>query len=274
MNILLLYISPNKTTEKISQALRDRFTQQGHRVTLFNIGKQANRSPENLDPQVFDGIDIVGIGSPVFHMRILEPMETFLAQALPRLTPPMKAFIYLAYGGITTGKAFLNTVRILKRHNVALVGGMKVWAPHFYHRVSYPDPPALQTVETFCVRLSDKQFQSLSWREAEQMFSYQTWRVKAVYPLTHWIGRLRQLPIQIDASKCIQCKRCVNECPTGAMEMRETVTYNSQKCIYCYHCTTVCARQAILCPTERVEEMLRVNKKVIGYEQPVNAVYL
>ncbi|PKO14583.1 MAG: hypothetical protein CVU39_13990 [Chloroflexi bacterium HGW-Chloroflexi-10] len=274
MNILLLYISPNKTTEKISYALRDRFIQDGHKVTTLNIGNQTNRNPQNLSPQIFDEVDLIGIGSPAYHMRILEPMENFLSIALPRLKKPVKAFIYLAFGGITTGKAFLNTSKILKQHAISIVGGMKVWAPHFYNHVSYPDPSALKTIDLFCSRLSENQFQSIPWEKVKQMFSYQTWQVNAVYPLTHWIGKLRQLPIRIDHNKCIKCKRCVNECPTGAMEMGETVIHNSQKCIYCYHCTTVCSRQAILCPTEKVEDMLRINKKIIGCEQPKNAVFL
>lgn len=274
MKILLLYMSPNRTTEKISQALCSRFSQDGHMVNLINCGKQANRDPETIDPQVFEGVDLIGIGSPVFHMRILEPLENFLERALPRLQQPAKAFIYLTYGGITTGKAFLNTVKILQRHNIPVVGGMKVWAPHFFNHVPYPDPEALQTIDDFCSEMANQRFESLPWKKARRIFSYQTWRVKAVYPFTHLIGRKRELPIQIDLSRCMLCKRCVNECPTGAMELGETVIYNRQKCIFCYHCTTVCARHAIICPTEQVEEALKINKKVIGCEQPTNAIYL
>lgn len=274
MKILLIYISSNRTTDKISNKLQEEFNLDGHQVFLLNIGKPCNRQPEQIDPQLFQNLDLIGIGSPVFHMRLLEPLEKYLKQVLPLLQRPLKAFVYLTYGGITTGKAFLISTELLKQQNISIVGGMKVWGPHFFNHVEYPDVEANKTVELFVSSLKANQYRSLSWPKVIEMFSYQTWRVKAIYPLTHWIGKTRELPIHIDVEKCKKCGRCVIECPTGAMEMKDTVIYNNQKCIYCYHCTTVCKLNAVICPTEKVEEALKVNKKVIGCEKPVNAVYL
>lgn len=273
MKILLLYISPNRTTHKISRVLRDHLSQAGHSVTLLDIGRQAKCIPQDLLPHLPESVDLVGIGSPVYHMRMLAPMQANLSFVLSHLRQPLKAFLYLTYGGITTGKALLLASEILERYKVPVVGAVKIWAPHFYHRVAYPDPAALQTAEAFCQRLEESQFQAIPSDQLRGLFSYQTWKVKAIFPLTHWISKVRRLPIRIDAAKCTQCQRCVNECPTGAMELGETVIYNRQQCIFCYHCTTVCRQQAVLCPTEKVEEMLQVNKKIIGCEQPTNAVY-
>lgn len=273
MNILLLYISPNKTTEKISRALASRLTGDGHAVTLLDIGKRVNGEFPHDDPGFFQGFDLIGIGSPVFHMRILEPMQAFLESALPLGGPQPRAFIYLTYGGITTGKAFANTARLLKQRQIALVGAMKVWAPHFYDHTPYPDPAALATLDQFCSQLASNRYAELAWDRVDSLFSTRRWRVKAIYPFTEWIGRLRELPIQFDAEKCVRCKRCVNECPSGAIEFNPVPVRDARKCIHCYHCTLACPKQAVVCPTEKVEAMVRRNKKTIGCEQPANAVY-
>ncbi len=274
MNILLLYISPNKTTAKISRVLQERLVSDGHNVVLFDIGKPEHRDPKNLPAPLTENTDLIGIGSPVFHMRIINLLDSYLCAILPRFEKPIKSFIYLTYGGITTGKAFLNTSKILKQFHIPVIGGLKVWAPHFYRAVPYPDDAALKTIETFCQAVFNNGCKSIPWQKTKQLFSYQTQKVNLVYPLTHWIGKLRELPIEIDQTRCILCQRCVRECPSGALTLEgEAILYQRGQCIFCYHCTTVCSQQAVLCPTEKVDEMLQVNKKIIGCEQPTNAVY-
>ena len=274
MNILLLYISPNRTTEKISRVLNARFTQDGHTVRLVNIGKHPGGACQPITRQVFQAVDLIGIGSPVFHMRMLGPMQAYLQEALPHIAPTTKVFIYLTYGGITTGKAFINTVKQLVPYDIRLAGGFKVWAPHFYNPAIYPDPAALQTVDDFCTQLSANRFRSMDWDRAKRLFSPQSKKVNLIYPLTEIIGKFRELPIRIDRQKCIQCKRCSSECPVNAIEMRPYPVRDASRCIYCYHCTTACPQKAVLCPTEKVEKMVRVNKKIVGREEPQNEVFL
>ena len=90
---------------------------------------------------IFRDADIIGIGSPVYHMKIVRPFSDFLDYALPRiksLNKDAKAFLYLTYGGTTTGKSFMNMVNPLKRNNINIIGGFKVYAPHFWHTENYP----------------------------------------------------------------------------------------------------------------------------------------
>lgn len=273
MKILLIFISPGKTTEKVSRLLAGRFTRDGHQVALLNIGRPGSRSFGEAGAGIFNGVDLIGVGSPVFHMRAFEPLDRFLEEALPHAAGQTRAFLYLTYGGITTGKAFLNLSLLLEKHSVPLIGAFKVWAPHFFNPAQYPDPAAAQTVEDFCRRMTANQFRAIEWERVRPMFSYQTRKARIIYPFTELIGRLRQLPIRFDREKCSGCGRCVNECPAGALRLEGIPVRDPEKCLYCYRCTVACPCQAVICATEKVERMMKSNIKVLGEEQPRNAVF-
>jgi len=273
MNIVLLYISPNKTTHKLSLALARRLEQDGHSVSLLDTGKPGSRNFAQTDPRIFEAADVIGIGSPVYNLRILRPLNQYLRQALPHLPKRIKAFIYLTYGGITSGKAFLNAARLLKQHDIPVAGGFKVRAPHFYSSQPFPDPAALQTIAEFCAQVSANQFRVLPWQQIEKAFAYQSWKVKLIYPFAQTIGELRRLPMHIDTQRCQHCLRCVRECPANALEMSDHPVLDKHKCVHCYHCATICPEQAILCPTYKVEDMVKFNVKLLGHEQPQNATY-
>ncbi len=274
MKILLIYISPGKTTEKISLELAKRFQSSGHTVSHLNIGKKGFRTIDEVGEALFKDIDVVGIGSPVFHLRVMHPLTDFLHRALPALNPSARAFMYLTYGGISSGKALHDLSSLFRRHRIPISGAFKVWAPHFYNPIDYPDKEALATIDEFCGRLESSGFGILDNEKVDNLFSKQTLKVNIAYSLAGIVGKFRELPIAFDADKCVGCKRCVNECPVGALTMNGIPVRDTSKCVYCYHCTLACKKNAVICPTEKVKDMVRTNKKILGCEDPQNAVYM
>ena len=54
---------------------------------------------------------------------------------------------------------------------------------------------------------------------------------------------------KIDTEKCAGCGDCVEECPTGAVELAEgkAIIARPEDCNYCTDCESVCSHEAIRC---------------------------
>lgn len=276
MKVVLVYISPNRTTQMITAELIKLFSKDMHEVVELNLGKSANRDFKSIDAKLFEDAGLIGFGSPVYHLRALQPLTDFIKILIPeikRLNPDIRAFIYFTYGGISTEKAFINTAKLLKQNDIKLIGGFKVVAPHFWHVENYPDETSVKIVSEFFSAISQKEFGEVEWHRVDKMFKIQKPIVRLVYPLTETIGRLRQRQVVFDHTKCIKCKRCTNECPVNAITMNGYPERDKNKCIYCYHCTTVCSKNAVLFNVCDIQRMLEKNKKIIGMEKPENEIY-
>lgn len=59
---------------------------------------------------------------------------------------------------------------------------------------------------------------------------------------------------EIDLGRCDRCGQCVEQCPTGAVEMAAAgpIIARPMDCSYCTACESVCPQEAIRCGYEIV----------------------
>lgn len=269
MNIVLAYCSPNKTTEKLSVVLQDKLSTFGHTVSLLDMA-----APNASESSLLSEADVLGIGSPVYQLRLASPARRFLAAALPRLHTDATAFVYLTYGGISSGRAFDNALRLLTLNHFGIAGALKVCAPHSFSDKLFPDDTVHRIVTEFCGLLHGRQFAAYPFAEAKKKLKCRLFLTKLVYPFADAVGKLRHLPIRIDASKCIACGRCVRDCPASVIIIDGKAVRSKASCVHCYRCAVVCPVKAIVCPLDKLENMVRTNKKLLGCEQPQNEILL
>lgn len=52
--------------------------------------------------------------------------------------------------------------------------------------------------------------------------------------------------VRIDDNKCTRCYECVNNCPTGALQLEQTIfIHNAYECAYDEYCMDLCPESAI-----------------------------
>ncbi len=268
MKFALVYISPNGTTRKTTKILADVITQDGYEVEIFDIGRGDLRfNKEDLYKRLKTK-DIVGFGSSAYHMDFLSPMKDLLRNVKGNF----KAFLYLNYGGITSGKAFINAAKVLNEANIHIIGALKVMAPHFHHKEEFPTENTIKIINNFYQVLKTNNFAEI--KNINSKFKPEKFRVNFLYPIAHRIGKKRELPIEVDHDLCKKCKKCVRECPVGAISFEDGIKMDFSKCIHCYHCVNACPFGAIKSPVEELDKMINFNKKVIGMEDPLNKIII
>jgi len=275
MHFKLIYISPNGTTRKTSEVLKTVIEKNGHSVELLDLGWGTNRDNYEMIFNKLKEADIVGFGSPAYHMDMLEPMKRLFEEML--INPEaydFKAFVYLNYAGITSGKAFFNAAKLFDAMDIPIIGGMKVVAPHFHHQETFPTAISESFIQSFYYKIQANQFVAIPIKNLYELFAPRKIRVNLLYPLVHIIGKKRELPISIIQELCVTCGKCERECPVGAISMNEIATLDTEKCIHCYHCLVACKLNAIKAPIEKLDEMIKLNKIMIGMEKPKNYIYM
>ena len=275
MKIVLLFISPNTTTKMATNKIKQILLKNGHIVTLLNIGKENNRDFKNIDFSIFKEVDLIGIGTPIYHLTIIEPMKKFLDFGLSKIkkqNPRINAFIYFTYSGITSGKALYHSVKLLKQNEISLVGAAKLKAPHFREACSYPNKTATKVIEEYMEKLIQKNFKTIRWKEVYKVARKRKIIVNAIYPFSKKIGKIREQKITILKDKCIGCKKCVKECVVNAIKFDSYISIDDKKCIHCYHCRTICPVEAIKCDIDKVYKIIELNKKIVGMEFPQNDI--
>ncbi|MBP9023716.1 MAG: EFR1 family ferrodoxin [Spirochaetes bacterium] len=274
MKTVVIYASPNGTTKMAINFLASIFQKNGHDFITIDVSRPEAKK-ESAAKLLIDA-DIIGIASPVYHLRIFKTLDKYLKMNLSYITQMSKvksAFALVTYGGVTSGKALLNISNILGKNNIPVCGALKIKAPHFWKTDGYPDDETKLVIEDFFNRLDSKNFASISFTRTKSVFSYQKKLIKFIYPFGRIIGYIRRQHISFDESKCNKCGRCIKECPASAINIRENAYRSSSKCVYCYHCAVICPKKAFNTDITKIEKIVHTNRSIAGTEYPQNEIF-
>ena len=275
MKTVVIYASPNGTTKMAINFLASIFQTNGHDFITIDVSR--HEAKKESAAKLLTDADIIGIASPVFHLRIFKTLDKYLKKNLSYITQMSKiksAFALVTYGGVTSGKALLNISRILEKNNIPVCGALKIKAPHFWKTGGYPDDETKLVIEDFFNRLDSKNFDLISFTRTKSVFSYQKKLIKFIYPFGRIIGYMRRQHISFDESKCNKCGRCIKECSVSAINIREKAYRNSSKCVYCYHCAVICPKKAFNTDITKIEKIVRTNRSIAGTEYPQNEIFV
>jgi ferredoxin len=228
----LVYFSPTGTTKRITNEIAQAIHTK--RVKVIDCTKPATRAGESLT--FYD--ELVILGTPVHYGRVPSKVADYFTTFNAEKTP---AVLVVTYGN----RAFEDA--LIELHDVAINAGFSpIAAGAFIGEHAYsskavpiahgrPDIQDMQKAREFGAKIQEK------LAHAERLDEIETLRVPGDTAYRER-GTPRTMSVVPTTKEklCIQCGRCAEACPTGAIHRDGLTKTDKQKCLLCCACIKAC----------------------------------
>lgn len=241
MKVLLISFSGTGHTSTCAYFLKKHFEELGHSVDHYAY-KHDVPFTYNLEDY-----DLVGFGYPIHAFNVPEVFCRFIKR-LPKLKNKKKYFIFKVSGEpfAPNNASSYHIYRKLKRRNYELYAEKHFLMPYNI-MFRYKDSIAKQ-MYLYLDALTKAFVLEMENNEPEKIW-YAPWHVVFSFLLRiEWIAPKCNSPfVRINKEKCINCQKCINECPTGAVYINKKgdIRLKGSKCAMCMRCAMHCPLDAI-----------------------------
>lgn len=240
MRVLLIDFSGTGNTSLCGKYIAESFIKHGHEAIHYTYKKDV---PIQED---FDSYDLIGFGYPIHAFNVPEAFNKYI-KALPKVNNK-KYFIYKVSGEpfhLNDASSF-HIVKKLKKKGFILYSEKHFLMPYNI-MFRYRDSIAKQ-MYLYLKPLSEA-FTLEMLNDEPELIKYK-FRYKIVSFLLRieWIAPKLNAPfIHIKTKKCVNCNKCVNDCPTNAIFINKKgkIRVKSSKCTMCMKCAMFCGCDAI-----------------------------
>lgn len=237
MKILICYFSGTGNTQKLVDCYAKIFADEyGDEVTIA-------RMEDKFEYDVNE-FDLVGIGYPVHAFNAPSIVLNF-CKRLPKLADKKSAFIVNTSGEPLklNNISSLKLTSILKRRNIIVNNEYHYCMPYnmiFRHgdEMAY----RMWTVAQMLAPLDVKEIENgtKSLLKCVFMGRFIAWIMRC----EHWGGRLNGKQYKVN-EHCVNCKKCINICPTNNITIKNGKMKFGGKCLMCMRCAHLCPTNAI-----------------------------
>jgi ferredoxin/flavodoxin len=227
---MFVYFSPTHTTKKVLQEI-------AIGLDLDEIIECDLTLPNNKEI-VFDDIDLVVVGAPVYSGRVpVQAMERF--KRIPNAKIP--AVCVSLYGNISFGDALKELNQMMKSKEFITIAGAGFIGEHSFsndrHQIAKgrPNSKDLELAREFGVKIKNK----LMLNSIDDLAS-EGFDVPGKVP-TKKASSMPEMASRATRN-CIKCMKCIGVCPVGAIN--EQLVCDANKCITCFACVKECPSNA------------------------------
>ena len=242
MKILLISFSGSGNTTLCGDFLKEHFINEGHECEHYQI---RHNVPFDYD---LNNYDLIGFGYPIHAFNAPQYFVKFI-KSLPKLKEKKKYFFFKVSGEpfcFNNASSYHSYLK-LKRRNFELIAEKHFLMPYniiFRYRDSIAKQMYLylkSLTKAFVLEILNEEKPEKIW--------YAPWHVVLSFILRiEWIAPFLNAPfVKVKKKKCINCHKCINVCPTGAVYINKkgNIRLKATKCAMCMGCTMNCPTDAI-----------------------------
>ncbi len=278
LSYFMSYISPNGSTRRVAETLREALQWNGQAVHEQDLTKQSGSEEFRQALDQAGASACLLIGSPVYRDQAPPPIMTFLDNLAK--TKGAWAVPFVTWGTACSGVALWQLGSTLMQKGFRLAAGLKVAAVHSLMwdaekpaGLNHPDEKDRQTIENLVSQLIAKtavteaaplSLATLDYQPADRSREA---KAKLTQP---WMVA----PKKIDQEACTQCGICAEICPVDAVELSPYPVIKAH-CFDCFNCVRLCPENAIqpAMGMEKIHGMIRDRVNTIG-EQPLTRFFI
>lgn len=240
---LVIYFSQTGNTRKIAECIHDGI--------IDVIGQCDITTMNDVDVKFLPDYDLVGIGCPVFYLQ--EPFNVrYFIDSLPELRK-QHWFIFCTHGNIM-GNIFPLMQKRLIGKGATVIGFHNSYAgitvpfhPSPSFTTGHPDSYDLEQAKAFGREIA-KRSPQITNPDSDLIPApppVSSEEVQQSYMLTpEYLGQIAP-KLNIDMEKCTQCHICESNCPVQGIDIEANPPRIQTPCIYCWRCVNVCPTLAI-----------------------------
>ncbi|GAI67936.1 unnamed protein product, partial [marine sediment metagenome] len=135
--ITIVYMSPNGSTRKCAELIAEQLKGEGE-VLLIDLAEIDSNEIESIISET----TLLGVGSPTYHLNMLDPVKKFLEGILNihiNKSQGRYSFCFTTYGHVNSGKTLINMAKKLHKKGYTVLGALKLRAKHFYQKsIEFP----------------------------------------------------------------------------------------------------------------------------------------
>lgn len=237
MKALICYFSGTGNTRMIVEKYAEEFCKRGHSVDIYKI----EEGSFNYDLTQYD---MLGLSYPIHAFNAPSIVVDFV-KALPKSQTVKKLFIAKSSGeplSINNISSY-KIVSVLKRKNYILNNEYHYVMP--YNMIfRHSDAMAFKMWNTA---------QRLIPIDCEEILTGKTVKLKRIFMgrflawlfrIEHWGGRFNGKKYKVK-DNCINCLKCVKNCPVHNITVKDGKFVFGKKCLMCTRCSFECPANAI-----------------------------
>ncbi|MCL6559914.1 MAG: EFR1 family ferrodoxin [Firmicutes bacterium] len=258
-SLKLVYFSPTGTTKTIIEGIARGINQ--NPVETIDITKPEARKQQL---QISEN-ELLVIGVPVYVGRVPAIAIDWLYTIKAHSTPTVCVVVY---GNRDYDDALLELRDTVAKHGCVPVACAAFIGEHSFSSsetpiaVARPDASDINYAKLFGERINEKLLSIASIDHISDI------TVPGNYPYKEFKAWVLDF-IAIN-DKCSQCGVCVQECPVGAIDSKNSFSIDTKKCILCCACIKKCPEKARTVKNSIVKDVaMRLSQTCQGRKDPV-----